>query len=220
MGKYDYLNPDTYSMHAKILECVGNNKKVLDVGCAEGNLANVMFSHECEVVGIEIDEKSAQNAKKFCKEVVVGDVESTELPNKYHDYFDYILFADILEHLKEPLVVLKRSKKYLKDDGFVIISLPNISNWRMRLKFLLGKFEYQNTGVLDIGHIRFFNEKSAKKLLKDAGFEIVRMDITGLDSPVGTKFFQLIGTQLPNLLAYQFLIIAKKSYTESKLEEK
>ena len=106
---------------------------------------------------------------------------------------------------------LKKYKDYLKDDGCIIVSLPNISNWRMRLKFLLGKFEYQNTGVLDIGHIRFFNEKSAKNMINEAGFELIKLDITGLDSPIGTKFFQLIGTHLPNLLAYQFLIIAKKS---------
>lgn len=211
MGKYDYLNPDKHSMHSKILECVGNNKKVLDVGCAEGNLAEVMFSNECEVVGIEIDEESAQNAQKFCKEIIIGDVETIQLPTKYRDYFDYILFADILEHLRDPSMVLKRFKEYLKDDGCIIVSLPNISNWRMRLKFLSGKFEYQNTGVLDIGHIRFFNEKSAKNMISDAGFELIKLDITGLDSPIGTKFFQIIGTHLPNLLAYQFLIIAKKS---------
>lgn len=210
MGKYDYFNPDPYSMHAKIIECVGDNKKVLDVGCAEGNLAEVMSINKCEVVGIEIDQKSARNAQKFCKEVIVGDVESIELSTEYHDYFDYILFADILEHLKDPLIVLKRFKKYLKDEGYILVSLPNITNWRMRIKILFGNFEYKDIGVLDKGHIRFFNEKSAKNLLKDAGFEIIKFGITGLDSPIGTKFFQLIGTLRPNLFAYQFLIIAKK----------
>lgn len=210
MGKYDNFNPDPFSMHSKITVCIGNNKKVLDVGCAEGNLADVMQSNKCEVVGIEIDPESAQNAQRFCKDVFVGDVESIELSSKYDDYFDYILFADVLEHLKEPLTVLKRFKKYLKDDGCVIVSLPNISNWRLRLKFLFGRFEYQETGLLDNGHIRFFNEKIAINFLNDAGFEIIKFDITGLDSPIGTKFFQLIGTHRPNLLAHQFLIIAKK----------
>lgn len=210
MGKYNYLNPDQNSMHAKIIKCIEDNTKVLDVGCAEGNLAEVMSLNNCEVFGIEIDQKSAQNAGKFCKNVVVGDVESIELSNKYHNYFDYILFADILEHLKDPLIVLKRFKKYLKNDGYILVSLPNISNWRMRIKILFGNFEYEDIGVLDKGHIRFFNEKSAKKLINDAGYEIIKFDLTGLESPIGANFIHKIGTLMPNLFAYQFLIIAKK----------
>ncbi len=115
-----------------------------------------MFSNKCEVVGVEIDTKSAHKAKKFCNEVIVGDVESLKLSTKYHYYFDYILFADVLEHIKEPLLVLKKFKKYLKDDGCIIVSLPNISYWRMRIKFLFGNFEYNETGLLDNTHIRFF----------------------------------------------------------------
>ncbi len=76
----------------------------------------------------------------------------------------------------------------------------------MRLKILFGNFEYEDTGVLDNSHIRFFNEKSAKKLLSDAGYEIIKFDLTGLESPVGTKIMHKIGTLWPNLFAYQFLI--------------
>ncbi len=210
MGKYNNFNPDPFSMHSKIIACIENNKKVLDVGCADGNLAEVMRSNKCEVVGVEIDLESAHNARRFCEDIIVGDVESIELSTKYYNYFDYILFADVLEHLKEPLAVLKKFKKYLKDEGYIVVSLPNISNWRLRIKFLFGKFEYQDTGLLDNGHIRFFNEKIAINFLNSAGFEIIKFDITGLNSPIGTKFFQLIGTHRPNLLAHQFLIIAKK----------
>ena len=210
MEKYDNFNRDPYSMHMKITEFVEGEKKVLDVGCAYGNLAEVMSSNKCEVVGVEISPKAGKSAQKYCKEVFIGDVESIELSSNYINYFDYIIFADILEHLKNPLKVLERFKKYLKNDGYVIISLPNITNWRMRLKILFGNFEYEDTGVLDNSHIRFFNEKSAKKLLSDAGYEISNFDLTGLESPVGSRIIHKIGTLWPNFFAYQFLIIAKK----------
>ena len=214
MEKYDNFNTDPYSMHMKITEFVDDEKKVLDVGCAYGNLAEVMSSNKCEVVGVEISPKAGKKAKKYCKEVIIGDVESVELLPEYIDYFDYIIFADILEHLKNPLKVLKRYKKYLKDEGCVVISLPNITNWRMRLKILFGNFEYKDTGILDSGHLRFFTEKSAKKMLSNAGYEIIKFDLTGLESPLGSKIMHKIGTLRPSLLAYQFLIIAKKRYDD------
>ena len=128
----------------------------------------------------------------------------------YNDYFDYIIFADVLEHVKDPLIVLKRFKKYLNDEGYILISLPNITNWRMRLKILFGNFEYEDKGILDNGHIRFFNEESAKKLISDSGLQIVKFELTVGDATLGSKFFHFIGTLWPNLMAYQFLIIAKK----------
>jgi len=210
MDKYDNFNRDPYSMHMKITEFVEDNKKVLDVGCAYGNLAKVISSNKCEVIGIEISVKAGKSANKYCKEVFIDDVETIELSSNYINYFNYIIFADILEHLNNPFKVLEKFKKYLKNDGCIIVSLPNITNWRMRLKILFGNFEYEDTGILDKGHIRFFNEKSAKKLISDSGYEIVKFDITGLESPFATKIIHKIGMLDPNLFAYQFLIIAKK----------
>ena len=211
MGKYNFFNSDSYSMHTQIVKFVDNKKKVLDVGCAEGKLAEVLASNESEVIGIEIDQAAAKKAQKFCKKVIMGDIESIELSTNYYDYFDYILFADVLEHLKDPLIVLQRFKKYLNKDGYILVSLPNISNWKMRLKILFGNFEYEDRGILDNGHIRFFNEKSAKELITYAGFEIIKFELTVGDLPLGSKLFHFIGTLWPNLMAYQFLIIAKKN---------
>lgn len=211
MEKYDNFNSDPHSMHMKIVQFVEDQKKVLDVGCAYGNLAKVMTtSNHCTVVGIEINNEAGQNAKKYCTEVIIGDVQSVELSTEYINYFDYIIFADILEHLKDPLKVLKKFMKNLNDDGYIVVSLPNITNWRMRLKILSGNFEYEDTGILDMGHIRFFNENSAKKLINDAGYEIIKFDLTGLESPICNNFIHKIGTLMPNLFAYQFLIIAQK----------
>jgi len=210
MSKYDSYNENPFSVHQKIINLIGQDKKVLDVGCSEGTLSKKMFQNNCEVVGIELDTEAAQNAKNYCRELIIDDVESVNLKEVYENYFDIIVFADVLEHLKEPLDILNKFKKYLKDDGCIIISIPNISNWKIRLQLLFGRFEYQEYGILDNGHIRFFNEKSAKKIVDDAGFEIFKFDIAVGDVKKFSKVFHTIGMLWPNLLAFQFLIIAKK----------
>lgn len=210
MGKYGFFSTYEYGVHQKIVNYVAKQKKVLDLGCAEGNLSEEMQKNGCEVVGVEVNEHSAQMAKQYCREVIIGDLESIELNGKYENYFDFILFADVLEHLKEPLDVLCKFKHYLKDDGIIIISLPNIANWRMRLKLLLGNFDYEDRGLLDKSHLRFYNLKGAKKLLYDANLEIIDLDVSLNGITKFTKLFYSISLMWSNLFAYQFLLIAKK----------
>lgn len=210
MGQYEFLNQNEFSVHQKIIKLVGKHKIVLDVGCSVGTISESMKMNKCLVTGIEMDEKSAEKAKSHCMDVYVGDVESIELDNKYNNYFDFLIFADVLEHLRDPEKVLRQFKKYLKDDGYIIISLPNVANWRMRIHLLMGNFEYKDYGLLDKGHLRFFNFKNSKKLIEDAGFEIIRFDMTVGDLNNFAKFFNTLGRLWPNLLAFQFLFYAKK----------
>ena len=210
MSKYDYLNTNPFSVHQKIIHFVGQNKHVLDVGCSEGLLSKKMKENNCCVVGIEQNREAAQIADEYCQDLIIGDVQSINLDTKYENYFDIIIFADILEHLGEPSDVLERFKKYLKDDGSLIISLPNISNWKIRLQMLLGNFDYNEYGILDNGHIRFFNEKTMKKMINNSGYEISKFDLTVGDVKRFSNISHHIGMIWPNLFAFQFLIIARK----------
>jgi 2-polyprenyl-3-methyl-5-hydroxy-6-metoxy-1,4-benzoquinol methylase len=210
MSKYDYFNSNSFSVHQKIIDFVGKNKKVLDVGCSEGLLSKRMNQNNCKIVGIELDNEAALKAESFCQELISGDVESVSLNSQYINYFDVIIFADILEHLKNPLEVLKTFKDYLNDEGCIIISVPNIANWKIRFQLLFGNFEYHEYGILDSGHLRFFNQKSIIKMVSDAGFNISTFDMTVGDINKFSKIFHSIGMFWPNLLAFQFLIIAKK----------
>ena len=210
MSKYNLINTNPYGVHQKIIELIGKNKKVLDVGCFEGILSEKMKQNNCTVVGVEIDVDAAKKAKTYCEELIIGDVEMIQLNPKFENYFDIIVFADILEHLTNPLAVLKRFKRYLNDDGYVIISLPNIANWKIRLQLLLGNFEYDDYGILDSGHLRFFNEKNTKKMIRDAGFKISKFDLTVGDVKRFSNIFYSMGMIWPNMLAFQFLIIARK----------
>ena len=211
MSKYNTFNPNSFSVHQKIVQLVDKEKKVLDIGCAEGTLSEKMNINGCEVTGIELDENAAKKAQRYCKEVIIGDIESIELKDEFLNYFDFIILADVLEHLKQPLEVLEKLTKYLKDNGQIIVSLPNIANWRIRFKLLMGNFDYESYGILDAGHLRFFTEKNAKNLLLDSGLKISKLDVTVGDVERFASFFHSIGILWPNLFAFQFLIVAKKS---------
>src|SRR5215207_1882662 len=95
------------SSHALIVELVGHGKRVLDVGCAAGDLAEVLTEHGCKVTGIEIDPEAARQAERRCERVIVGDVEDLDLSGNLDDEsFDVIVLGDVLEHLKDPLRTL------------------------------------------------------------------------------------------------------------------
>lgn len=194
----------------KIINYVGMNKKVLDVGCASGYLAERLKKNECYVVGIEIDEAATKTAKQFCDNIIVGDVEQlNELPYP-SKFFDVIVYSDILEHLKRPDLVLIKFKKYLAPKGCVIASIPNVARFEVRLKLLLGKFDYTDTGHLDVTHLRFFTIKTAKQLLESTGYKVEKVDYTGLASRISVlKLF-------PTLFANQIILIAKSIESETQ----
>lgn len=210
MHNYDFFDPNPFGTHMKVLNLVSKNKSVLEIGCATGQISRRLTENGCEVVGVELDEESAIIAQKYCKKVIVSDVCKIRASDYLH-YFDFILFMDVLEHLEDPWDVLKKMKVYLKDDGLVVISVPNIANWGIRWNLLLGNFEYGPRGILDRTHLRFFNEKSAKRLLDDAGFDIVKYDIIPSMPLVRmrAKFMYLISKLVPNFFAIQFLLVGK-----------
>ena len=211
MPNYDFFDPNPYGSHVKVINIVGKNKKVLEIGCATGQVARRLAENGCEVVGVELSEESARVAEGYCKSVIVADVSEIDDLN-YSKYFDFILFMDVLEHLECPLEVLKRLKSCLKDSGSVIVSLPNVANWMIRWNLLWGNFDYAPRGILDETHLRFFNERSARKLLEDAGFEVTEFDlIPSLPLvKIRAKYRYMISKLRPNLFAIQFLLVGRK----------
>lgn len=211
MGKYSF-DPNPYGKHMKIIKLIGSNKKVLDIGCYDGGLARRLIEKNCEVVGIEINADLANKAKKYCNNVICDDVENIINIPYENNYFDVILFADLLEHLKDPFSTIAKFNDYLKDDGYIIVSVPNIANWTIRIKLIFGNFEYEKDGILDETHYRFFTEKSIKQLVEDAGFNITLFDIVPIFlSSYLHKGQYLFSKIRPNLLAFQFIVMGKKN---------
>jgi len=146
--------------HRLILAEVRDGARVLDVGCATGYLAAELSARRCEVVGIEPDPDSAAQAERSCERVVVGSFESAEDRAQIPGTFDFVIFGDVLEHLVDPWEALRASRALLSAGGAVVVSLPNVAAWPVRLGLLAGHFEYANVGLLDRTHLRFFTRRT------------------------------------------------------------
>lgn len=191
------FNAWPHSSTYKALQIIKPNSKVLDIGCAKGYMARELAKKGCQTWGIEIDAEACKLAKRYCQEVICGNIEEIDnLP------FQKDLCLDVLEHLIRPDLVLYKLKPYLSPQGKLIVSLPNIARFEYRLRLFLGKFNYSPSGgVLSKGHLRFFTLKTAKELIESSGYRIDKMEPTGLGSIL--KLF-------PTLLGFQFLFIAYK----------
>src|SRR5579863_7472181 len=159
--------------YAHILDMVGERKKVFDVGCGNGYLASLFVKRECDVVGLDINPIAAEEARKYCTSVIVADLDESLLPELLEGReFDAIVFADVLEHLHEPTRTLDESRSLLSERGYVVASIPNVSHGAIRLALLSGRFDYQELGILDDSHLRFFTSKTVDELFLTAGFRV------------------------------------------------
>ena len=221
--KYDFrVNlKDTNSTLTKIVNFIGEHKKVLEFGCSTGYMSKILKQNGCEVIGIEINRQASKIARKYCKKIINGDIEQLEYEQVLgNTKFDYIVFADVVEHLKDPLSVLVKIKKSLKKEGKVIISVPNIAHASIRLELLTGEFEYEKAGILDESHLKFFTKRSIMRLLDSCGYYIEHIDAVskGLSHDTIARFLTKVGLRAdeeivkifnqPEALAYQYFIVA------------
>jgi len=155
-----------------------NATYILDVGCAAGMTGKELKKRpEVFVAGIEMDPAAANMASKILDDVVQGNIESIDLPYEENS-FDCILFADVLEHLVDPLAVLKRTRKLLKSGGTIVASLPNVQYFGLIHHLVEGNWTYQDEGILDRTHLRFFTYREIVKLFNAAGYEILQVEET------------------------------------------
>jgi O-antigen biosynthesis protein len=209
-GLYE-VNLRPHGSHEKLLNLVGYPTRVLDVGCATGFLARRLQARGATVVGLELDERAAAEARRFCEAVYVGDVETMELPLEPGS-FDAIVCGDFIEHLRDPRAFLERIRPLLSHDGTLALSTPNIANWAMRLGLLFGRFRYTEWGILDRTHTHLFTRKTLRECLESAGYRITVFDYTVpvpvLSTPRIEAIAHAIGRLRPSLFAYQFVVAA------------
>jgi len=223
------LKPGRFSSHGRILRLAAawaRTDRILEVGTATGYLGRELrrlgFT---ELVGLDVDPSFAEIAKPHYSDYFVVDLEEASLPDRVRD-FDVLLCADVLEHLRDPQVALGALARRVKPGGRVIVSVPNVANWTLRLSLLAGRFTYRDRGLLDRGHVRFFTYRTARELIEGAGCAIERCEPTaipltyvlGETVPVGiarAAEAAYFGASLAwkRLFAYQFVFVARLEAT-------
>lgn len=190
---------------------------ILDVGCSTGNLGKELIDRKrCVVDGIEPDADDAKQAAKLLRHVWQLDAEHGDL-SRITGPYDFVLFADVIEHLRDPAATLRRMKPLLKPNGKVLFSIPNMAHVSVRLSLLLGSFDYTETGLLDKTHLHYYDYDEVGRVFADAGMCIDEIDypqiryprqlidqrLKELDLKPGEKFYDLL--ERPQMYAYQFI---------------
>jgi 2-polyprenyl-3-methyl-5-hydroxy-6-metoxy-1,4-benzoquinol methylase len=161
----------------RLIDPKSKDLKVLEVGAAYGETLNYLKQNGIakQAVGIDIfEDKTNSNNYKKIDRFIFGNIEEIEFP-EYENYFDLILLPDVLEHLIEPKKVLDKLKKYLSQNGTIIVSMPNIRHYSAINKiFFKGNFKYEESGLFDYTHMRFYCRKNIQELLESSGFKVLK----------------------------------------------
>jgi len=189
----------------ELIQC--NNCNILEIGCGEGNtLIELKRQGKAKfVVGIDIvDLNQSSKLDKF----ILADIENDNI-NLPEEYFDIIICADVLEHLKDPWSVLKKIRKFLKPNGILLASIPNVREIKTLISIVIkGDFKYVDSGILDKTHLRFFCKKNVIELFESTGYKIEK--VTFKLSPKRKFLLKLSLGLLEEILVVQYLVLCKK----------
>lgn len=167
-----YYNRDRPSLRAWVSP--GPNR-ILDLGCGSGAFGRKLLETDAarEIIGVEIFPSAAEEAGRHYQKVHVGDIEQMHLP--YGPEFDYVTCGDILEHLKDPYSLIPRIRGWLKPKGILIASVPNVRHWSVLWGLTFqGAWEYQEAGIMDRTHLRFFTRRSLAAMVQNGGLQVER----------------------------------------------
>jgi 2-polyprenyl-3-methyl-5-hydroxy-6-metoxy-1,4-benzoquinol methylase len=202
---------------------VGAERSVLDLGCGEGAVAAELKANGNRITGVDLL-PAAANSNAF-EDYFSADLEEGIQPvieALQGRRFDRVLLLDVLEHLSRPERLLQQCRQVLAPQGELIISVPNVAHLSVRLLLLLGRFEYTQRGILDRTHLRFFTRKTARRLVRENGFEIraEKSTVTPLELIFGmpadqwlmkamNRCMAFITRLLPGLFAYQIMFVVR-----------
>lgn len=217
---YEEKAPDYFSNIRKdlvnFIKPNSKDLKILEIGAAYGEtlfyLKEKGIASECVGVDLFEDVNNKQNYKNIDR-FIFGNIEQIDLA-EYNDYFDVILLPDVLEHLLEPKPVLNKIKKYLKEDGKIIVSMPNIRHYSALIKiFIKGDFRYEESGIFDYTHMRFYCRKNIQELLEISGYKIIIQEssIKNYKGKSAAKLINLITFGIfEEFFSYQYFFVIKK----------
>lgn len=217
------LKHSRFSSHVYALWMVGRDHDVLDIGCGEGFLAVEVAQKGNRVTGVDVMPEPSQSLKMTdYYSADLNDGLEPVLEGLKGKRFDRVLLLDILEHLRRPEKILAQCHALVKEEGQVIVSVPNVANIAVRLMLLFGRFDYNERGILDKTHQRFFTRKTARQLVTQAGYRVVseRMTVIPVELAFGLTSESVLSKVLnrvagvltrimPTLFGYQIMLVAQ-----------
>ena len=211
----------TRSSHHLVLSLIGagEGRRAIDIGCAQGHLLGELGLRGWECIGVDAD--AADVATCIARGLTAVELDVTsDFPSSL-GAFDLVVLADVLEHLPDPLRVMRNVHSLLNPGARVVISVPNVAHVSVRAQLFFGKFQYSARGILDSTHLRFFTRRSVKDLLTDSGFAIDQITASSVPLelvwPALTRsrfgrVFLALNDRLPGLwsggFAYQNIVVA------------
>lgn len=172
--------------------------KIVEVGCMLGNLAQAyrQINPLCHYVGIDIDQDYANEAKKHCDVTIAADVEYLDQKSWAQlEKADCWIFGDTLEHLRDPWKVLRRINRSMKVNGggTLVACVPNAQHWSVQMRLNNGLFRYEDAGLLDRTHLRWFTRTTLLELFESTGFSVNKGVARFLPQPPNEKIMNAIG---------------------------
>lgn len=182
-------NPD-------LLELIPRNAKtIVEVGCSSGALAREYkkINSDCRYVGVECVPEYVKLAERYCDSVIELDIERAN-EDIFRDTLacDCWIFGDVLEHLRDPWTLLSRIRKFIPDSGSVVACIPNAQHWSVQARLSCGDFRYENSGLLDRTHLRFFTKHTIMEMFHNAGFKIANAGAKIYNEPDREKVLPVI----------------------------
>jgi 2-polyprenyl-3-methyl-5-hydroxy-6-metoxy-1,4-benzoquinol methylase len=222
---YGRFSGEPQDVHRMVVEMAGYPGRVMEVGCGAGHVGSQLKKMGCHVVGVEPNPQAAALAKELLDEVIVERAECFHREDLVGT-FDTILLLDVLEDVPDPFLVLANVRKYITEGGSLIICIPNVAHWTVRKMILKGNFSYEEFGIVDRTHLRFFTWDSFARLLKQARLRVTEVRYAFRPdshhyrrwyfAPLSRlrllrPFVGQLGPRFPGLFAFQFLVKAALS---------
>jgi 2-polyprenyl-3-methyl-5-hydroxy-6-metoxy-1,4-benzoquinol methylase len=199
-----------------------SGKSILDVGCGEGALASSLReAGAAHIAGIELDTGAANIAGERLDHLVRGDVGAVSLPFE-PEQFDYVIFADVLEHLPDPERALARTLPFLRPGGRVIVSVPNMRFFSVLLRLVFDRWSYTDAGIRDRTHLRIFTRRTLERMLRGHGLTMERLERNyrlfedqseiGRAGVLATRVARVtLAPLFRDLMAFQYIAVARRS---------
>lgn len=194
---------------------------VLDVGCGAGDNARHLQADGWTVDGITLSSDESIAAKTWCRHVWIHNLENGLPGSTPNGSYRIIVASHVLEHICYPAKLLRDCYNELNPQGYLLVALPNLLFWKNRMKIAAGYFTYEEYGLMDYTHFRWYTFQSAQALLQNNGFYVEKAIADGyfplwkirhiLPNSISEKIDRLFSQVFPGLASYQMIFVARRN---------